>query len=85
MIGSFENGKQHDEWNYWYPNGKLYYKGQFEQIKFSLDKINQQIEDRKNINNQLETTNEAIEKLRDVQQIDREKSQKITENSQSRS
>ncbi|MEL4894473.1 exonuclease subunit SbcC [Crocosphaera sp. Alani8] len=55
------------------------YKGQFEQIKFSLDKINQQIEDRKNINNQLETTNEAIEKLRDVQQIDREKSQKITE------
>ncbi|MDJ0579157.1 exonuclease subunit SbcC [Crocosphaera sp.] len=53
------------------------YKGQVEQIKLNLDRINQQIEERKNINTQQKVINEEIEKLQNLQQADQHKLQII--------
>ncbi|MDJ0599981.1 MAG: exonuclease subunit SbcC [Crocosphaera sp.] len=53
------------------------YKGQAEQIKLNLDRIDQQIEDKKDINEQEKIINQQIEKLQKSQQSDRDKLQEI--------
>ncbi|MGK7884898.1 MAG: exonuclease subunit SbcC [Crocosphaera sp.] len=53
------------------------YKGQSEQIKLNLDRINQQIEERQNINTQQKIINQEIEKLQNLQQAYQEKLQII--------
>ncbi|MGK7878566.1 MAG: exonuclease subunit SbcC [Crocosphaera sp.] len=53
------------------------YKGQVEQIKLNLERINQQIEERININTQQKVINQEIEKLQNSQQADQEKLQII--------
>ncbi|MDJ0842901.1 exonuclease subunit SbcC [Crocosphaera sp.] len=53
------------------------YKIQGEQLKLSLDRIEQQIEEKKDVHSQQKNVNQEIERLQRLQQIDRETLQKI--------
>ncbi len=53
------------------------YKGKSEQINLNLDRLNQQIEEKKDINDQQKVINQELEKLQQSQQVDREKLQAI--------